>query len=48
LERIGAAMEWRWGLEGENRKEESRDEEKGSKDGPRESQEEGTPLSVSC
>jgi len=30
-------MEWKWSLEGENRKEESRDEEKGSEDGPRES-----------
>jgi len=27
LERIGAVMEQRWGLEGENRKKESRDEE---------------------
>jgi len=48
LERIGTTMEQRWGLGKENGKEESRDEEKGSKDGPRESQEEGTPLSVSC
>ena len=48
LERIGAAMEWRWGLEGENRKEDSRDEKEGFEDGPRESQEEGTPLSASC
>ena len=47
LERIGAMMEWRWGLEGESRKEENRDEEEGSKDGPRESQEEGTPSSTS-
>jgi len=43
LERIGAAMEQRWGLE-----EESGDEEEGSKDGPRESQEGGTPSSASC
>ena len=48
LERIGAAMEWRWGSEGESGKEESRDEEEGSEDGPRESQEGGTPSSASC
>jgi len=48
LERIGAAMEWRWGLEGENRKEESRNEEEGSEDGPRESQEEKTLSTASC
>jgi len=48
LERIGAAIEQRWSLEGENRKEESRDEEGGSKDGPGKSQEEGTLLSASC
>ena len=48
LERIGAAMEQRWSLEGENRKEESGDEEGESKDGPRESQEEGTLSSTSC
>jgi len=47
LERIGAVMEWRWSLGGENRKKESRDEEEGSKDGPRESQEEKTPLFAS-
>jgi len=40
LERIGAAMEWRWGSE--------RDDIEGSKDGPRESQEERTPLSAFC
>jgi len=40
-------MEQRWGLEGEVRKEENGDEEKGSKDGPEESQEEGTLLSAS-
>jgi len=40
-------MEQRWGLEEENRKKKSGDEEKGSKNGPRESQEEKTPLSVS-
>jgi len=48
LERIGAAMEQRWSLEEEVVKEENRDEEEGSKDGPRESQEEGTPLFASC
>ena len=34
LERIGATMEWRWGLEEESR---NRDEEEESEDGPRES-----------
>ena len=47
LERIGAAMEQRWGLEEESGKEENRDEEKGSEGGPGERQEEGTPLSTS-
>jgi len=47
LERIGAIMEWRWGSEEESRKE-NRDEEEGSKDGPGESQERGTPSSTSC
>ena len=47
LERIGAAMEQRWGSEEESGKE-NRDEEEGSEDGPRESQEGGTPLSASC
>ena len=47
LERIGAAMERRWGLEEESRKENG-DEEEGSEDGPRESQEGGTPSSASC
>ena len=47
LERIGAMMEWRWGLEEESGKEESGDDVEGSKDGPRESQEGGTPLSTS-
>ena len=45
LERIGAMMEWRWGLEEESG---NGDEEEGSKDGPRESQEGGTPSSASC
>jgi len=48
LERIGAVIEQKWGSEGESRKEENRDEEKMSKDGPGESQEEGTLLSASC
>jgi len=48
LERIGAAMEWRWGLEEKNRKEKSGDEEEGSEDSPGESQEERTPLSTFC
>jgi len=41
-------MEQRWGLEGENRKKESRDEEERSEIGLKESQEKETPLSVSC
>jgi len=48
LERIGAMIEQRWSSEGAVGKEKSRDDAEGSKDGPRESQEEGTPLSVSC
>jgi len=48
LERIGAAMEWRWGSEGESGKEEDGDDVEGSKNGPEESQEEGTPSSASC
>ena len=47
LERIEAMMEQRWSSEGGNRKEDSRDEERGSEDGPRESQKEGTLLSTS-
>jgi len=46
-ERIGAVIEQRWGLEEESGKE-NRDEEEGSKDGLRESQERGTLLSASC
>ena len=41
-------MEWRWGLEGENGKEESRDKKEGFKNGLRKSQEEETPLSAFC
>jgi len=48
LERIGTAIEQRWSLGGEVRKKESRDDIGGSKDGPRESQEDGTPSSTSC
>ena len=48
LERIGATMEQRWGLKGENRKEESGDKEKGSKDSPGNSQQEETLLFASC
>jgi len=48
LERIGAAMEQRWGSEGESRKKEDRDDMEGSEDGPGGSQEEGTPSSASC
>jgi len=47
LERIGAVMEWRWGSEEESGKE-SGDDAEGSEDGPRESQEGGTPSSASC
>ena len=32
LERVEAVIEWRWSFEGENKKEESRNKEKGSKD----------------
>ena len=48
LKRIGAAMEWRWSLEGEVRKEKSGDDAEGSEDGSGESQEEGIPSSTSC
>ena len=48
LERIGVAMERRWGSEEESGKEENGDEEEGSEDGPGESQERGTPSSASC
>ena len=47
LERIGATMERRWGLEEESGKE-NRDEEEGSEDGPGESQGRETPSSTSC
>jgi len=47
LERIGAAMERRWGSEEESRKENG-DEEEGSEDGPGESQEGGTLSSTFC
>jgi len=48
LERIGTVMERRWGSEEESGKEENGDDVEGSEDSPRESQEEGTPLSTSC
>ena len=48
LERIGAVMEQRWGLEGAVRKEESRDDVEGSEDSSGESQKEGTLSSASC
>ena len=48
LERIGATMERRWGLEGAVRKEKSRDDAEGSEDGSGESQEERTPSSAFC
>jgi len=41
-------MEWRWGSKGVVRKEESRNNAEGSRDGPGESQEEETPSSASC
>ena len=37
-----------WGSEGESKKEENEDEEKGFEDGPGENQREGTLLSTSC
>ena len=45
LEMIGAVMEWRWGSEEESG---NGDKEEGSEDGPRESQEGGTPSSAFC
>jgi len=47
LERIGATMKQRWGLEEESGKENG-DEEEGSEDGPGESQGRETPSSASC
>jgi len=47
LERIGAVMEQRWGSEEESGKE-NRDEEEGSKDGPRKSQQKRTIEFPSC
>jgi len=41
-------VERRWDLKGGNENEESGDDEEESEDGPRESQEEGTLLFVSC
>jgi len=48
LVNIGAAMEWKWGLEIENEKKESKDDEERSKDGPEESQERRILLFTSC
>jgi len=48
LERIGAVIEQRWGLEEESGKEENGGDAEGSEDGPGESQEEGTLSSTSC
>jgi len=48
LERIGAMMERRWGLEEESRQEENRGDKKGSENGPGENQKKGTLLSASC
>ena len=48
LERIGAAIEQKWSLEGENGKKESRDDREGSKGGPGENQEKKTLSSISC
>ena len=48
MERIGATIEQRWSSEGENGKEKSRNDDEEFKDGPGESQEEGTPSFASC
>ena len=48
LERIRAAIEWKWGLERESKKEEKGDEEEGSEDGPGENQEGWTLSSAFC
>jgi len=48
LAKIGAMMEWRWCLEGENKKKENRDNKGRSEDGLRESQEKRTLLFASC
>ena len=37
LAKLGASMEWRWGLKEEDKKEESGDNKKESENGPRES-----------
>ena len=47
LVKIETAIEQRWGKKKESEKEEDGDEEERSKDGPGESQEEGTLLSTS-
>ena len=48
LDRIGAAMEQRWGSEEESGREKNGGDEKGSENGPRENQKEETPSSASC
>jgi len=48
LERIEAMMEQKWSLEEEDRKEESKDDKEGSRNGPRESQKEVTLSSSFC
>ena len=48
VQRIGAMIEQKWSLEGENRKEESGDNKEGFENGPRESQEKGALLSTFC
>ena len=48
LERIRATIEWKWGSEGESRKEKNRDEKEGSENSPRESQKGRILLSASC
>jgi len=47
LERIGAVMKWRWNSK-ESEIKEDRDDEEGSENGSRESQEKGTLLSTFC
>ena len=48
LEKIGAIVEWRWGLKEENKKEDNRNDEKESENGPGEDQKEKTLLSAFC
>ena len=48
LAKIEAVIEQRWGKKKESEEKKDRDEEEGSKNGPRESQEEGTLLFTFC